>query len=75
MPIYEILYWAGLIPCIIAAICLSIMQVRRSIKQGSLFQWMKPLESIDAKLAGIAGLLFLVGVMFFSLGSLVKRHL
>ncbi len=73
MPLYEILYWVGLVSCIFAATCFSIMQLLRSIKHGSLFQWFKPLKPIDVKLSGIAGILFLVGLSFFILGAIVKR--
>ena len=72
-PLYEMLYWMGLVSCIIAAICLSIMQLLRSIKYGSLFHWLKPLYPIDVKLLGIAGILFLAGLSFFILGSIIKR--
>ncbi len=73
MPVHEMLYWIGLISWIIAALCLSIIQVRRSIKYGSLFHWMKPLEPVDVKFAGIAGIVFICGLIFFILGSIVKR--
>jgi hypothetical protein len=65
--------WVGLISWIIAAICLSIIGVRRSIKYGALFHWMKPSDPPDVKPAQLAGLLFIAVVFFFILGAFVKK--
>ncbi len=73
MQIYEILYWVGLISWIIAALCLSYIGVRRSIKYGALFHWMEPLDQPDIKPAQLAGLLFIIGLAFFILGSMVRK--
>ncbi len=73
MQTYEILYWVGTISLSTAALLASIIQVRRSIKFGSVFQWFKPLESTDTTLAGVAGILFLISIILFIAGAYIRK--
>jgi hypothetical protein len=66
------MYWASVIAIVMAAICLGITGFRNSAWYGAKQKLFDKLNPIDMKLAKIAALFFVAGILFFCIGTTVR---
>ena len=70
MNFYNIFMSLGFISWLICCCCLALIGLRNSIVVGPYRPVTKELRPFDVKLAKIGGILFLLGILFFVVGSL-----
>jgi hypothetical protein len=66
------MYWVGLIAWLMSGICISIIGFRHSVWYGSRQKLFEKLTPLDMRLAKIAALFFVAGVLCFVIGTIVK---
>jgi hypothetical protein len=68
----EILFWAGLISWVAACIGLGAIGLRNTAWLGTHRSVLSNLKPIDIKISKGSGFLFIIGLVLFALGFLLK---
>ena len=68
MLVADVAKWFGLICLIIASICIALIGLKNSVWFGTPKSVTSELKSIDVKFAKVAGLFFILSVIFFVIG-------
>ena len=65
-------FWSGLIFLIVCCCCIAIIGIKNSVFGGAYRSAMDELRPFDIKLLKLAGILFLVSILFFIIGFFLQ---